>query len=89
MVGGQGGVGVAHGLAQADQGAHGIEQQALGRRQGHSLGQGHGLGQDHSLGQGHGLGPWDLCQRLDAHRQSASQPAATRSWWDSPGMRAR
>ena len=47
VVGGQGGVGVAHGLAQADQGAHGIEQEAFGGRQ--------GLGHRRSLSQLQGL----------------------------------
>ena len=103
MLGGEGGVGVAHGLAQADQGAHRIQQQALRGRQGrghplgpgHSLGPGHPLGQGHSLSRGHPLGRGHRpgsrvpCQGGGTHRQSASQPAATRSWWDSPGMRAR
>ena len=66
MLGRQAGVGVADGGPQADEGAHGIEQQAPGprpRRRGGAR-------------RGHGV-------------QSASQPAATRSWWERPGRRVR
>ena len=56
---GEAGVGEAHGLLQADQGAHGIQQKALRGRQDRP------------------------------HYQSASQPAATRSWWERPGSRLR